>query len=932
MDRNGSLSGKEVASRVTLKASASGYTVAPMHFADVPCEVTMNDDSPPNNIPVVPPQRTDATAATDPDATQGVPATGHPSGIDVELPQSRLIGPYRLLELLGEGGMGEVWLAEQKEPVRRRLAVKLVKAGMNTREVMLRFESERQALALMDHPAIAKVFDAGSTPQGVPYFVMEYVAGVPITAYCDNHQLSTRERLELFVRVCEGVQHAHQKAIIHRDLKPSNILVTEVDGHPAPKIIDFGVAKALSQRLTADTLYTRVGTLVGTPQYMSPEQTLTSGEDIDTRSDVYSLGVIFYELLAGAPPLDLRQVSLDEVLRRLREEEPPRPSTKLRTQDAVTSTDVARKRHTELPMLVRQMRGDLDAIALKALEKDRARRYGSPSDFAADIGRYLRNEAVLAVPASLAYRATKFVRRQRLPVAAVLLIIASVAAGLYEVNRQRVISQRRFSDVRQLANKLFDIDVQVRDLPGSTKARQLIVDTSLEYLRGLTADVHGDPTLALDVGTAYMRVARVQGVPISPTLGQMDEAEKNLEIADGFIEFVLKKEPANRIAMLRAAQIAHDRMILARFARRSDEAHALARTSADWLDKFQAGKGDEVEGTGILNTYLNVADQFRSDGDDEKALQLSRRGGELATAFNRPASRGNFLWVVASILQARGDLDEALMTIQESVRLLDPGPDWATKINQTLNFYHALTYQGRILGEDNGVSLGRPQDALQPLQKAFDGCDAIVRRDPNDHASRGGLADAAITLGGILRHVDARRALDVYDHALGHLAEVQSDLHLQRYEINLLAGSSYPLRKLGNTSEARQRLETALKRIKELKFYPVDEIDLGSETGETLLALADHESETGNPSRGIEIYQELLSKMDPVESDAQFNLQDAVHVSTIYGLAAKAYRRTHRVDGTSAMERRRLELWERWAQKLPNNAFVRQQLKAASHP
>ena len=199
-----------------------------------------------------------------------------------------IIGRYHLLQKIGEGGMGEVWLAEQKEPVRRRVALKLIKAGMDTREVVARFESERQALALMDHPAIAKVLDAGSTPQGAPYFVMEYVAGVPITTYCDNHRLNTRERLELFMHVCEGVQHAHQKAIIHRDLKPSNILVTEVDGHPAPKIIDFGVAKALTQKLTADTMFTRVGALVGTPEYMSPEQALSSGEDIDTRTDVYS--------------------------------------------------------------------------------------------------------------------------------------------------------------------------------------------------------------------------------------------------------------------------------------------------------------------------------------------------------------------------------------------------------------------------------------------------------------------------------------------------------------------------------------------------------------------------------------------------------------------------------------------------------------------
>src|SRR6202451_1883645 len=258
--------------------------------------------------------------------------------MDLDESSGTVIGLYRLLQKIGEGGMGEVWLAEQKEPVRRRVAIKLIKAGMDTREVVARFESERQALALMDHPAIAKVLDAGSTPQGAPYFVMEYVAGVPITTYCDNHRLNTRDRLQLFMHVCEGVQHAHQKAIIHRDLKPSNILVTEVDGQPAPRIIDFGVAKALTQKLTADTMFTRVGALVGTPKYMSPEQANSSGEDIDTRTDVYSLGILFYELLAGAPPIELRKVSFEEFLRRLREDEPPKLRTKSRTHGADTVT------------------------------------------------------------------------------------------------------------------------------------------------------------------------------------------------------------------------------------------------------------------------------------------------------------------------------------------------------------------------------------------------------------------------------------------------------------------------------------------------------------------------------------------------------------------------------------------------------------------
>jgi serine/threonine protein kinase len=376
---------------------------------------------------------------------------GTETGLDTEVipaaagvgPAGTISGRYRLLQKIGEGGMGEVWLAEQKEPVRRRVALKLVKTGMNSREVIARFESERQALALMDHPAIAKVLDAGSTLQGIPYFVMEYVAGMPITSYCDQHKLTMRERLELFIHVCEGVQHAHQKAIIHRDLKPSNILVTEVDGKPVPKIIDFGVAKALNQKLTADTMYTRIGTMIGTPEYMSPEQALSSGEDIDTRTDVYSLGIVFYELLAGAPPIELRKIEFEEFLRRLREEDAPKPSTKIRTQDPATSTELARKRHTEPLALVKQMRGDLDSIALKALEKERSRRYGSPSDLAADIGRYLRNEAVLAVPPSASYRARKFASRYRAILATLFAfaVVLIVAAGVSI--RQSVIARRQ---------------------------------------------------------------------------------------------------------------------------------------------------------------------------------------------------------------------------------------------------------------------------------------------------------------------------------------------------------------------------------------------------------------------------------------------------------------------------------------------------------
>jgi serine/threonine protein kinase/tetratricopeptide (TPR) repeat protein len=339
-----------------------------------------------------------------------------PATLDAPGPSGVNIGPYHLLELIGQGGMGEVWRAEQKQPVRRRVAIKLIKVGMDTREVVARFESERQALALMDHPAIAKVFDAGSTPEGRPYFVMEYVAGMHITAYCDKHRLSTRQRLELFIQVCEGVQHAHQKAIIHRDLKPSNILVSEVSGKATPRIIDFGVAKATSQQLCAGTVYTRTGAIVGTLGYMSPEQADSAGQDIDTRTDVYSLGTVLYELLVGTLPFEFQGLAYDEMLRRLRELDAPRPSTRLLTlgdDSAIT----ARNRGSDLRTLARQLRGDPDAIALKALEKDRARRYATPSELAADIERYLRNEPVTAHPPAVGYRARKYFRRHRLGVA-----------------------------------------------------------------------------------------------------------------------------------------------------------------------------------------------------------------------------------------------------------------------------------------------------------------------------------------------------------------------------------------------------------------------------------------------------------------------------------------------------------------------------------
>jgi eukaryotic-like serine/threonine-protein kinase len=344
------------------------------------------------------------------------------------------IGRYKLLQQLGEGGCGVVYMAEQEEPVRRRVALKVIKLGMDTKSVIARFEAERQALALMDHPNIAKVLDAGATDAGRPFFVMELVRGIKITEYCDQNNLTTEQRLELFTQVCHAVQHAHQKGIIHRDLKPSNILVTLHDGLPVPKVIDFGVAKATSdQRLTDKTVFTAFEQFIGTPAYMSPEQAEMSGLDIDTRSDIYSLGVLLYELLTGRTPLDpeeLRLSGMDEMRRRIRQDEPPRPSTRLSTMQAADLTTIAQHRQADAPKLIHLVHGDLDWIVMKCLEKDRARRYETANELAMDVQRHLASEPVRARPPTQAYRFRKLVRRNKLVFAAATAVAVALIAGL----------------------------------------------------------------------------------------------------------------------------------------------------------------------------------------------------------------------------------------------------------------------------------------------------------------------------------------------------------------------------------------------------------------------------------------------------------------------------------------------------------------------
>jgi len=429
---------------------------------------------------------------------------------------------FELIRKLGEGGMGQVWLAEQIAPVRRQVALKLIKAGMYDEAVVQRFQSERQSLAIMDHPAIAKVFDAGTTSQGQPYLVMEYVPGLPITEYCDQHKLSIRDRLELFIHACEGVQHAHQKAIIHRDLKPSNILVIEVDGKPVPRIIDFGLAKTTAPQASGETLFTQFGQFIGTPGYMSPEQVNLSARDIDTRTDVYTLGVVLYVLLTGLQPFETRRrekPSLEEWLRQLREEEPPSPSTKV-SGDKDTSSATADARRTEPRQLISQLRGDLDWVTMKALERDRTRRYGTPSELAADLKRYLSHEPVMARPSSAAYRLRRYFRRHRLAmsVGAGLLFVLAVFAVVQALQLRETTLERdhakqerdRANQERDRATRIADFMSNMFKVPdpseargNSVTAREILDRAANDIGKGLAQDPDVQSQMMHEMASTY---------------------------------------------------------------------------------------------------------------------------------------------------------------------------------------------------------------------------------------------------------------------------------------------------------------------------------------------------------------------------------------------------------------------------------------------
>jgi len=805
-------------------------------------------------------------------------------------------GPYHLLELLGRGGMGAVYSAERIDgEIRQKVAVKLLRPGPDDADLRRRFLAERQILASLSHPGIAHLLDAGHRDDGQPYLVMEHVEGRPIDVYCVG--LSVRQKVALFLKVCAGVSYLHQNLIVHRDLKPANILVT-AEGEP--KLLDFGIAKMLEAASDA----TITGMRMLTPDYASPEQ--VAGGPISVATDIYSLGAVLYKLLTGISP---HRVDRDSG--------GPLPDSILNLKIVSPSRWA--------PGLNR----DLELVILKALRSDPGERYATAENLADDLENYLESRPIRARRSDRCYRIRKFLRRHWLPSAAGAFAVIALCTGIVMVNREREIAQRRFAMVRQLANRLFDVDAQVRHIPGTTKARELIVGTSLEYLQRVAGDLRGDSELALELGNAYMRVARVQGVPIALNLGQMEEAERNLAIAERLVGSVLASNPANRIAVLRSAEIAHDRMLLARLNGRHTAADVFADRCASALERFNAGPSDKAEAQGILNTYANVADQFVLAKRFDDALRLSRLGGELAREFNNRPSLGTFLWVSAKVARARGELDQALEQIREAVRILDPGDDRLDH-DRIMNFILALVFQARILGEENAISLNRHEEAAAVFQRSFTLADRFVHEDLHDQVSRGRLAIAGLGLAAVLRQSSPRRSLAIYDHTLNHLAEIVDNASFRRFEVTALVGSTYPLRSLGRKVEAAGRLDRALEYLRALKDYPAEEVKPGSEPDLALCALADYEEDVGNLAKAVETYENLLRRVDDSDPKPEANLADAVQLSRIYRALARIRARAHDSDGGSTAAARRIALWQHWATLLPNNSFVQGELSAAS--
>ena len=836
------------------------------------------------------------------------------------------LGPYTLVSQIGQGGMGSVWLARRSDGrFERQAAVKFVNIALAGRATEERFKREGSILGRLTHPHIADLLDAGVSSDGQPYLILEYVDGEAIDQYCDEHKLNVEARVRLFLDVLAAVAHAHANLIVHRDLKPSNVLVT-TSGEV--KLLDFGIAKLLEGegQTGAATVLTHEGGSALTPQYAAPEQ--LTGQPVTTATDVYALGVLLYLLLSGRHPAGSGPHSPAELVKAVLDLEPPRAS------DATTGDNsklIAENRGTASDKLRRELRGDLDTIVGKALKKVPQERYGSVTGLADDLQRYLKHEPISARPDALAYRTAKFLRRNRtvvaLTTAAIVLVIGSLSEGLYVANRERKVAEQRFAQVRELANKFIDLDARIRGLQGSTKVRLQMVSDSLQYLRSLESEGHVDKDLALDIAFAYVRVAHAQGDPTSPNLGQFAEAKDSLSQASKFVDAILADDPKNRRALFIAATIAHDRMILADADGRHEESLAYAKDAASLIERFLSlGNADAGEVYSMAYFYTNVADIAVNCRRFDDAIRYCRRALEISLPVERARiGEGSIYEALADTLRQSGDLEGALKTSNQAVEL-EQQQAATGHAALLINLGYALNTKGMILGRaDAEPSLGRSAEALAAFQKAIDIAEELTKKDSIDFLSRYAEANYALEAGNVLRHRDSRRALAVYDQAIARIREAKSNSSTQRAEAELLSASSYPVRWMGSTAKAQQRIDRAFQLLSDTHTYPADKIEPMSDAYHALQAQADQYSETGQTQKAIDMYQQVLEKLGAWGSKPDDDLRDATCISRTWTALAELLRRVGRADEAKRLEAQRTELWDHWKAKLPNAQFLLRQ-------
>jgi serine/threonine-protein kinase len=834
------------------------------------------------------------------------------------------IGPYSLEVPLGMGGMGSVWRARRIDGrFEGSVAIKLLNLALVGRNGDDRFKREGTLLARLTHPHIARLLDAGVTVTGQPYLVLEYIEGTRIDEFADRHRLSTVQRLELFLQVAEAVAHAHVNLIVHRDLKPSNILVAP-DGQA--KLLDFGIGKLLAVDSDAPASeITQVAAAALTPEYAAPEQ--ARAEVITTATDVYALGVLLYVLLTGRHPTGARCHTLAEHLHALLDQEAPRASDAVVEPTVDEAVARAALRQSTPAGLRRLYRGDIDNVLAKALEKAPDQRYASVTALADDIRRYLHHEPLSVHGKSWTYRTAKFVRRHRWPVAAAIVAFAMLSAGLVIAERQRRVAERRFDQLRHLSQQVFDLDGRIQSLAGATGARQALVAASLAYLEGLARDARGDLALLQEVSDGYWRVARIQGVPIGLTLGNFVKAEESLAKADELVERILASHPGDRRALERSAVIAQDRMIVADSERRNDAALSHARKAVERMDALvRTGLRVESEHKSAYDVYNNVAMGYVNLHRYDDAIQTASRLLDGTARFEVTPRAAGFSWtVIANARRSQGDLQGALDAIRAARQTVQQPTD-PDETKQMIDRYPLLLREAFILGEDRGVSLNRPAEAAALLREAFEMHEAGARRDPDDFTSRTRVGTTGRELGDILRWRDAAAALVVYDVALARLAEIRNNVKARRDRAVILASSSYALRRLQRSAEAKRRVDEALTILTETKDYPADRLALDSELCTVLQAIADHHGEEGQVREAIAEYDRLLEKVIAAKPDVDEDLRAAYSLSLLYRDHARLYRRAGASDKAEAVDAKRLAMWRQWSEKLPHNPFVLRQL------